>query len=469
MEIDDVIEVYNTVTVEEIEAKIKVIDEEFDMPEPKSDPVTSKLTDADKYQAAKSAVALDKFVEKYNLTGLAYYYEGGADSLHRKVATTFIVGNSILNAQGIPMCGEYDIKTCIAMLIMDRLDIGGSFAEFHPFDFKEDFILVGHDGPHHLRIAEGKPVTIDDIRCSHGIHEALFNAKYQDMMNFAIMYENNPRWGQTNPEDLLQNLLPFWTENYFKRNNYLKIHNKPVLIICIKSRFDSVFESVEQQREVLDKCREYVKKQGFDGLYISVCLWESESTFNPKEYLDCDERGYDFHISYNCRYSPEKSFPPEREVIEGQCRHLKRRLTPNPLKHVPVASCFRDATPRTTEAWNSMGYKFGDETIYHLSPEGFREVVSRMKKICDDLPDGAIGKRIFMIDNWNEWDEGHYVSPSHEFGFKYLQAIREELTERDNLPDYRTPQDMGFTELNKSWEIPDLGEICQKKFLKKVK
>ena len=74
LEIDDVIEVYNTVTEEEIQAKIKVIDEEFDMPEPKSDPVTSKLTDADKYQAAKSAVALDKFVEKYNLTGLAYYY-----------------------------------------------------------------------------------------------------------------------------------------------------------------------------------------------------------------------------------------------------------------------------------------------------------------------------------------------------------------------------------------------------------
>ena len=167
LEVDDVIEVYNTVTEEEVQAKIKIIDEEFDMPEPKSDPVTSKLTDEDKYQAAKSAVALDKFVEKYNLTGLAYYYEGGADSLHRKVATTFIVGNSILNAQGIPMCGEYDIKTCIAMLIMDRLNIGGSFAEFHPFDFDEDFILVGHDGPHHLTIAEGKPV-LRSLKKYHG-------------------------------------------------------------------------------------------------------------------------------------------------------------------------------------------------------------------------------------------------------------------------------------------------------------
>lgn len=167
LEVDDVIDVYNTVTEDEINDKIKIIDEEFDMPEPKSDPVTAKLTDEDKYQAAKSAVALDKLVEKYNLTGLAYYYEGLDNGLHREVSSTFIVGNSILNAQGIPMCGEFDIKTCIAMLIMDRLDIGGSFAEFHPFDFKEDFILVGHDGPHHLRIAEGKPV-LRSLKKYHG-------------------------------------------------------------------------------------------------------------------------------------------------------------------------------------------------------------------------------------------------------------------------------------------------------------
>ena len=167
LEVDDVITLYNQVTEDEIAEKIHLIDAEFDMPEPVSDPITSKLTDADKYQAAKSAVALDKFVEKYNLTGLAYYYEGSPDSLHRKVTTTFIVGNSILNAQGIPMCGEYDIKTCIAMLIMDRLDIGGSFAEFHPFEFSEDFILVGHDGPHHLKIANGKPV-LRSLKKYHG-------------------------------------------------------------------------------------------------------------------------------------------------------------------------------------------------------------------------------------------------------------------------------------------------------------
>lgn len=158
LEVEDVVALYKEVTEDEIAEKTALIKREFDMPEPVSDPVTIKLTEEDLYQAAKSAAALDKLVEKYHLTGLAYYYEGEESSLKRQVVSSFIVGNSILNAKGIPMCGEYDLKTCVAMLILDRLNIGGSFAEFHPFDFKEDFILVGHDGPHHIAVAEGKPI-----------------------------------------------------------------------------------------------------------------------------------------------------------------------------------------------------------------------------------------------------------------------------------------------------------------------
>ena len=158
IEIDDLVEVYNEATEEEIQEKIELIKAEFDMPDPVSDPVTMKLTDKDLRQAAHSAVALDRLVEKYHLNGMAYYYEGKEGSPQRNVATSLIVGNSILNAQGIPMCGEFDIKTNVAMFIMDRLDIGGSFAELHPFDFDDNVILIGHDGPHHIKIANGKPI-----------------------------------------------------------------------------------------------------------------------------------------------------------------------------------------------------------------------------------------------------------------------------------------------------------------------
>jgi len=139
----------------------------FDTPDPKSDPLTQKLTEADLETAARAAVALEGLIEEKKLDGLAYYYEADPGSDMRTLVTNLIVGNSLLTGAGFPMCGEYDIKTCVAMMIFDRLDIGGSFAEFHPVDFALDSVLVGHDGPHHINIAAGKPV-IRSLKKYHG-------------------------------------------------------------------------------------------------------------------------------------------------------------------------------------------------------------------------------------------------------------------------------------------------------------
>jgi L-arabinose isomerase len=166
-EIDDLVRLSRTVTPDEIEVKAEEILSVFDTPDPQSDPLTRKLTDEDLRTASRVAVALDKFVERFDLDGLAYYYRGEPGTETARVAANLIVGNSLLCAAGFPLCGESDLKTCIAMLIMDRLEIGGSFAEFHPIDFHEGFILVGHDGPHHLAISEGKPV-LRSLTTYHG-------------------------------------------------------------------------------------------------------------------------------------------------------------------------------------------------------------------------------------------------------------------------------------------------------------
>jgi L-arabinose isomerase len=157
-EADELMELEYTVTEKELNIKKTQILDLFETPDPKSDPITEKLSENDLYVAARAAVALDKFIDTYNLDALAYYYEGEKGSSMRQLVTNLIVGNSLLTSAGFPMCGESDLKTCIAMLIMDRLDIGGSFAEFHPIDFNEGFVLVGHDGPHHINIADSKPV-----------------------------------------------------------------------------------------------------------------------------------------------------------------------------------------------------------------------------------------------------------------------------------------------------------------------
>lgn len=83
------------------------------------------------------------------------------------MGAALIVGNSLLTARGIPASGEGDLKTCIAMLMMDRLNAGGSYTEFYAMDFNDDFILMGHDGPGHIAISDSRPV-LHGLRLYHG-------------------------------------------------------------------------------------------------------------------------------------------------------------------------------------------------------------------------------------------------------------------------------------------------------------
>ncbi len=108
--------------------------------------------------AARVAAGLDRLVEKFDLDGLTYYYRGLAGNLYERLGAGLILGNSLLTARGIPASGEGDLKTCLAMTIMDRLGAGGSFTEFYAMDLREQFVLMGHDGPGHLAISARKPV-----------------------------------------------------------------------------------------------------------------------------------------------------------------------------------------------------------------------------------------------------------------------------------------------------------------------
>jgi L-arabinose isomerase len=164
---DQIMKHYREVPAAAIAAKSREILDFFATPDPVSDPLTAKLIDTDLATAARAAVALERFIDEQALDGLAYYYEAEPNSPMRELVTNLIVGNSLLTGAGFPMCGEFDLKTCIAMMIQDRLGMGGSFAEFHPVDFIRDTVLVGHDGPHHLNIAEGRPV-IRSLSQYHG-------------------------------------------------------------------------------------------------------------------------------------------------------------------------------------------------------------------------------------------------------------------------------------------------------------
>ena len=148
IEVDELASLRKDVSDTEIENRVKLINETFD--------VQDDCSETELKRAAKTSVALDMLVKKYKLGSMAYYYKGTGNFDNEDTISSIIIGNSLLTANNVPVAGEYEVKNAQAMKIMDSFGAGGSFTEYYAMDFNEDVVLMGHDGPGHLAIAEGK-------------------------------------------------------------------------------------------------------------------------------------------------------------------------------------------------------------------------------------------------------------------------------------------------------------------------
>jgi L-arabinose isomerase len=178
LEIDDLVARVEAASDADVAAKGEEIRAVFDLADPGVDPIADEITPERFDWSARVAVGLDRLAEDFALDGLTYYYRGVGGNVNERVTAGLIVGNSLLTARGIPTSGEGDLKTNIAQLLLDRLGAGGSYTEFYALDFEERFVLMGHDGPGHIAIADVRPV-VRALKLYHGKSGAGLSVEFQ--------------------------------------------------------------------------------------------------------------------------------------------------------------------------------------------------------------------------------------------------------------------------------------------------
>lgn len=159
LEMCDLARLVSEVTDEEVREKRREVEEIFVISEDSpADPLARRPSPEALEAACRVAVAQERLVREYRLDALTYYYRGAPGNEYERLQEAFILGHSLLTARGVPCSGEGDMKTALAMKICDTLGVGGSYCEVVATDFADQTILLGHDGPFHVGISQGKPI-----------------------------------------------------------------------------------------------------------------------------------------------------------------------------------------------------------------------------------------------------------------------------------------------------------------------
>ena len=159
VEVDELAALRREVSAKQIQERVSKFKNVFD--------VQKDCSPSELGRAARTSVALDRLVKEHDLGSLAYFYSGTGNAENEDAISSIILGNSLLTARGIPVAGEYEVKNAQAMKILDTFGAGGSFTEYYAMDFTDDVVLMGHDGPGHIAIAEGR-TKVRPLKVYHG-------------------------------------------------------------------------------------------------------------------------------------------------------------------------------------------------------------------------------------------------------------------------------------------------------------
>ncbi|HRR34857.1 MAG TPA: glycoside hydrolase family 99-like domain-containing protein, partial [Kiritimatiellia bacterium] len=296
-------------------------------------------------------------------------------------------------------------------------------------------------------------------RLGHAIHEGLYNAKYRDPFTFTIMWENGCAKGVKNEADLLDNVLPFWIENYFTHPSYLKIENKPVLFVWQPRVLLAELGGAENTKVALDKMRERCRQAGFAGLRVIACM----DAANAKLGADIATSGWDAVTGYGLSpagvnpVGEDPSGLSYRDHADVLSRYrqtwVDRDACTGDVPDIPNVVMGRDDRP-----WGRVKRGIGSY-IKDPKAENFEAACRDAKALVDAKPAGRWDSKIVVFDNWTEFGEGHYIEPTTGTGFSFVNAIKRVFC-RAWAPEAETdiiPEDVGLQPPQRRYEAARAG------------
>jgi hypothetical protein len=271
----------------------------------------------------------------------------------------------------------------------------------------------------------------------HAIHDGLLKARFLPRIKFGIMWENGCGRGVGSTRDLLDNLLPFWIENYFSHPSYLRVDGKPVLYIWVPQNVTRHLGSSQEVHRAFDAMRARCREKGLGGLYIVGCV----GTADRQALEAMAAEGWDASSAYGAGWRQPAEVKtvgdfvcaPYEEFIEQQEQIWKAKRSFGLLPDITAAMMGWDSRP-----WNETPFFWSDNT-----PERFWDLCRRAKAVMDAGGSTGPAADTLIFCCWNEFGEGHYIEPTRGYGFDYLDVIRDVFTDAAKAHVDFAPDDVG--------------------------
>ncbi len=265
----------------------------------------------------------------------------------------------------------------------------------------------------------------------HALHDGLFESRYGNTLKFCLLWANHNPTGSHSASDL-EAVTRYWIENYFSRPNYLKIGGKNVVVIFNPYGLTSDMGSAAV-RSSFEKMREMCETAGVGGLYLVACSYPGRDRIKLIE-----SEGYDAISGYNYPSAGSRGqrVAPYEWMVDGYREFWCEIADATSLPYIPVCEPGWDARP-----WHGMN----SLVRTGKNPDLWKKMLEYARQFVDDpTRKKPEGQKLIFLEAWNEFGEGDYIEPHAQWGFDYLEAVREVFAPDTPKPVAIVPRDIGL-------------------------